>query len=94
LKNYVKVKQGRYGFFGVPYVNYTKGVQLIAVYDTSDYRPADFEFPNLPYPIPVSRLMGAYMVRDIYDIAYDFNETNTPGYDNLIFVDVDAYNFT
>lgn len=40
------------------------------------------------------RLLGAHRVRDIYEVNFDFNETNVIGYDNLLFVDLDAYNMT
>lgn len=38
--------------------------------------------------------MGAHRVRNTFEVSYDFNETNVIGYDNMLFVDIDAYNLT
>lgn len=71
-------------------------MQFVVVYDLSKNQRSDRTY-NLELPsgtIPVVRLLGAHRVRDIYEVNFDFNETNVIGYDNLLFVDLDAYNMT
>lgn len=95
LKSYVKFKPGRNGFFAVPYYNRTAEMQLVIVYDLSGAGQRTVNTIDLPSgSIPVVRLLGAHRVRDIYEVNFDFNETNVIGYDNLLFVDIDAYNMT
>ena len=68
----------------------------MVVYDLSNNQRSDRTY-NLELPsgtIPVVRLLGAHRVLDIYEVNFDFNETNVIGYDNLLFVDMDAYNMT
>lgn len=92
LKPYVKHKPGRNGFFAVAYYNSTIERQLIIVYDMAKSRRAEENVTASDYPLV--RLLGSHLVRDVYDISFDFNETNVIGYDNLIFVDIDGYNMT
>lgn len=95
LKSYVKFKPGRNGFFAVPYYNKTAEMQFVIVYDLSTSRRDNSYSLELPSgTIPVVRILGAHRVRDIYEVNFDFNETNVIGYDNLLFVDLDAYNMT
>jgi hypothetical protein len=42
----------------------------------------------------VVRLLGAHRVLGISEVNYDFNEPNVIGHDNMLFVDLDAYNIT
>ena len=71
-------------------------MQFVIVYDLSPKQRSDRTY-SLELPsgsIPVVRLLGAHRVHDIYEVNFDFNETNLIGYDNLLFVDLDAYNLT
>jgi hypothetical protein len=68
----------------------------MVVYDTSRNQSSQQTY-NLSLNgsnIEVVRLLGAHRVQNIYEVAYDFNETNIIGYDNMLFVDIDAYNMT
>lgn len=96
LKSYVKFKPGRNGFFAVPYYNTTVNQQLVVVYDTSrkQREGKSYEVKLGGNSVEVVRLLGAHRVRDTFEVSYDFNETNVIGYDNMLFVDIDAYNMT
>jgi hypothetical protein len=92
LVNYVKVKEGRFGFFAVPYVNYNISSQFLAVYDTS-FNAKSYLLEQ-GSGLEVVRILGAHWVRDTFEVSFDFNQTNGFDYDNIMFVDVDGFNIT
>lgn len=94
LQNYLKVKKGSLNasYFAVPYINEEVQRQIVVIYEIP-YFNINSNTSTHYYldKIPVTRCLGGYLVRDINEISFAFNNI----LDNkLLFVDVDNANIT